>query len=296
MVEVTTATTQDLPPCEEPPSQCRDFYVLSFDLETTGLCVHSDCVAELGMTLAKFSFDTNGKLDVETLHSYQQYCKPGKKMGQVASDVTGLTDEFLDKFDCFNVIVTGLAEHIDRHCENVNIPRILTGYNIIRYDLPLLFNEILRYDHAQETSSKFIRKMKIAACMDMLPFCRKWADTTKLKRNKRGLPSYRLGDVFSALTSRDLEGAHGAIADAKAVEDIMRFFPEQILQQFITATTSGTETQHCCTNIAQDFKRYQQMFKKSNNITKRVLTIDTMFSNFNKKQKVGVVVQPQVID
>jgi hypothetical protein len=57
--------------------------------------------------------------------------------------------------------------------------------------------------------------------IDVLLVARKHADPTMLKRNANGRCSYKLGDVYRAVTGDNLDGAHGAICDAKAVTRVI---------------------------------------------------------------------------
>lgn len=202
----------------------KKYYVVSFDLETTGLSVTTDCICEFGFSIHLFDFECSPtgqflNLEVHNLPAFHSYCRPSKKMHPGAARVTGLTDEFLSKQKAIKDVFIALETHMNAVMEDRKIPRILLSYNGKRFDFPILVNEASR---CMVDVMQFIRTLRVTAFIDMLPFNRTRLDPAMLVRNHRGACSFKLGDVYQSLLKKKLDGAHGAMADSVAVVDIVK--------------------------------------------------------------------------
>jgi hypothetical protein len=93
------------------------------------------------------------------------------------------------------------------------------SYNGFQYDIPLVVAELERGKVG--SALPYFRQLKIGRTVDVLPLGRSTLDTVCLKRRKNGSCSYRLGDVYESLCHCVLDGAHGALADCRAVLRIL---------------------------------------------------------------------------
>jgi len=157
--------------------------LVSFDLETTGLDVKNDRIVELSC------IKLNPNLSRETL---TMRVKPGIPIPEAASRVHGISNADVANAPSFEEIADRLAEFMEGSD--------LTGFNIERFDLPLLRNEFARVDrvfpegqvHVVDSHRIFIRQEP--------------------------------RDLSAALRfhcDRKLEGAHSAEADAVAAADVL---------------------------------------------------------------------------
>ena len=76
-----------------------------------------------------------------------------------------------------------------------------------------------------EGALQFFRMGRFEFFCDTMLLTKKLVDKSLLKRTVRGTCSYKLGDVYASITARPLVGAHGAMADCRAVCEMMRAYP-----------------------------------------------------------------------
>jgi len=193
------------------------FYLISIDCESTGLSVYHDQIVELGAVLSLWDSVT---LQWTGLPSFSRYARPTQKtMCGKASEITGITMASLQDQPTIQQVLEDFYHHLEEHCPDTNISRLLLSYNGFAYDLPLLVNEIERYGGSAIT---YFRTLKIQHTIDLLPFGRTCLDTSLLKRKATGSCSYKLGDVYLSVCLCPLANAHGALADSQAVLDILQ--------------------------------------------------------------------------
>lgn len=241
----------------------RKFYIISFDLETTGRSVKADTICELGFAIHIFDFGCEPgsnlvkSLHTERLEPFHAYCKPSTPMHPEARQVHGLTDDFLCDKPTPETSFDLLQIHLDRVLVEADVPRILLAYNGKSFDLPLVVHEA---DRHRSDVSHYFRQWKISSFVDVLLFNRLFLDEEKLLRKTNGRCSYRLGDVYKALFSKPLDGAHGAIADSEAVVEIVK--SEHCRQEFFDilanadpSSAGGAEgRKKCCFNLMAEVR------------------------------------------
>ena len=186
----------------------ESFYIISFDLEATGLSTQTAGVCEIGMHISKVKDTT-----IIDVGKFSDYCKPYEPMSEKASEITKLTNEFLSTCCRPSKLLQDFADAIDKHCTE-DMPRVLVSYNGHRYDIPLLTCEVERNNMDALT---YFRKMKISYSVDVLNLARKCLSTSKLQRKANGNVSYKLGDVYKSLVGKELSNAHNASYDAYGV-------------------------------------------------------------------------------
>jgi DNA polymerase-3 subunit epsilon len=154
-----------------------------FDLETTGINVSRDRIIEISIAKAL----VNGELEVRT-----HRVNPERPIPIESSMIHGIYDQ--DVADCppFKSIAKSIATFLEG-CD-------LAGFNSNRFDIPVLVEEFLRADVPFEVRNRrMIDAQRIFHLME--------------PRN--------LTAAYKFYCGKDLEGAHGAEADALATFEVL---------------------------------------------------------------------------
>ena len=155
-----------------------------FDLETTGLNTSHDRIVE--MSVLKINVNGDEEQRVWLLN-------PEIPISSESTSVHGYTDEMVADKPTFREKAKEIALFIG----NAD----LAGYNILKFDLPMLVEEFLRVDYDFDLKSRdFIDVMNIY-----------------MKMEPRNLKS-----AYRYFCLAELEGAHGAMADTKATYDVLK--------------------------------------------------------------------------
>ena len=157
--------------------------IVVFDLETTGLDVENDRVVDLSLV----KLQPNGDREVRT-----RRLNPGLPIPAAATAVHGIADE--DVKDCPSF------SSIARSLHGFFVGCDLSGFNIEKFDIPVLFHEFKRCGLVFPEPGTHI------------------VDTYRIyvQREPRDLSA-----ALRYFTGRDLIGAHTAEADAMASADIL---------------------------------------------------------------------------
>lgn len=154
-----------------------------FDIESTGLNRKEDRIIELAIV----KLHPNGKRDERVF-----LLNPGIPIPKEASDIHGILDEQIK--DC--PVFKDKGEEILKEFEGCDI----SGYNLLAFDIPMLENECKRAD------------------IKFDPDQYKVVDVQRIFHKKEPR------DLTAALRfycDRELEGAHGALADTRATMDVL---------------------------------------------------------------------------
>ncbi len=154
-----------------------------FDLETTGTSVFEDRIVELAIV----TIHPDGHRE-----RYVQRVNPGRPIPPEASAVHGIHDADVQDAPRFEELVPELL----RRFTGVD----LGGFNLLRFDLPLLKKELERAGASLPEESRHVVDSQVIFHL-MEP------------RN--------LGAAVRFYCDRELEGAHGALADAEATLDVL---------------------------------------------------------------------------
>jgi len=155
-----------------------------FDLETTGTNPASDRIVEI----AYIKIHPNGS---ELAKSYR--INPGIPIPKEATEIHGITDA--DVADCPTFKEVG--RQIARDFEGCD----LAGFNSNRYDIPLLAEEFIRNDIDFDLSRHKL--------VDVQVIFHKMEPRT-------------LSAAYQFYCGKELEGAHGAAADARATYEVLK--------------------------------------------------------------------------
>jgi len=154
-----------------------------FDLETTGTYVRSDRIVEIAI----LRIDTDGTATYKV-----RRLNPEIPIPEDATAVHGISDADVAAEPTFNQVAKSLAAFLEG-CE-------LVGFNLRRFDIPILQEEFARADVKFELAGRSV----IDAC-------------TIFKMNERR----NLAAAYTFYCGKDLEGAHSAGADTLATMEIL---------------------------------------------------------------------------
>jgi DNA polymerase-3 subunit epsilon len=155
--------------------------IVFYDLETTGIDVENSRIVQIAMLAG------SGEVLLDTL------VQPGCPIPAGASAVHGITDEAVASSPPFAEIaaqVQGLVEGV-----------VLAGYNSRRFDAPLLDAELRR---AGQPGLDF-------ASLEEIDLYAAWA----------ALEPRTLVGAVRRFLNKDLEGAHSALHDVRATQEVM---------------------------------------------------------------------------
>lgn len=231
-------------------------YIVSLDLETTGLSVFKDRLIQLGAAVWLVHIE-NGTF--EHVGDFEVNCRSIVRMHPKAIKITGITQEFVDQQSLSaKELLVEFGNFLDKMCKN-DIPRVEMTYNGSRFDSPLMIYEAHRSKLGAEN---YFRSLKFTSSIDMLLVCRSVLDTTNLKHNATGLCSYKLGDIYQALLQKPLLNAHGGLADSRAVVDILKFAYIQFKNHVCAAVTGDYQKLSGVFNTMQLVRDSMEVFPK----------------------------------
>ena len=157
--------------------------LVALDTETTGVDLTIDRIVELAMV----RLHPSGSAE-----EYRSLVNPEMPIPVEASRVHGITDEQVAKAPPFREIAPEVLEFL--------AGADLTGYNLLRFDIPLLKNEFRR------------------AVLDWNMAGMRIVDAQAIFHRKEPRD---LTAAYHFYCGRDLEGAHGALADARATLEVL---------------------------------------------------------------------------
>lgn len=156
--------------------------IIYFDIESTGVETESARIVEL----ACIKYNPDGTQEEKTIK-----VNPTIPIPIEASDVHGITDEMVKDLPTFKQYAQAIRNWFEG-CD-------LAGFNSDNYDVPLL-------------SAEFER-----SGLEGISWNPNLLDIIKLYRL---LYPNTLSEVYKRLTGKELEGAHGAVADITATKEI----------------------------------------------------------------------------
>ena len=153
------------------------------DLETTGVNLGSDRIVEIAIV----KLLPDGTRSVK-----RRLINPEMPIPKTSSDLHGITDEMVKDAPTFKQVANELKQVLDG-CD-------IAGYNSNRFDIPLLMEEFLR----------------VQVEFDMKG--RKLVDVQKIFHQ---MEQRTLSAAYKFYCNKNLEGAHGAEADACATYEVL---------------------------------------------------------------------------
>jgi len=153
------------------------------DLETTGVNLGTDRIIEIAIVKVL----PDGKRMVK-----RKLINPEVPISQGSTDIHGITNEMVKDAPTFRQVANELKQFLD-NCD-------LAGYNSNRFDIPMLVEEFLRIG------------------MDFDGKGRKLLDVQKIFHM---MEQRTLSAAYRFYCNKELEGAHGAEADASATWEVL---------------------------------------------------------------------------
>ena len=158
--------------------------VVVFDIETTGLDITKDQIIDI--SLIKIGIDCSE--EVKNIR-----VKPSINISRESTEIHGITDEDLKKCKPFKFYAKDIFNFI-KGCD-------LGGFNVLKFDLPILIEEFMRCDIDLNLEGiKIIDALRLYHLME--------------KRN--------LSSAYKFYCNKKLENAHDAYSDTKATVEIIR--------------------------------------------------------------------------
>jgi DNA polymerase III subunit epsilon len=153
------------------------------DLETTGINLSTDRIVEIAIV----KITTDGKKIVK-----RKLINPEIPISEVSREMHGITNEMVKDAPTFRQVANEIKQFLD-NCD-------LAGYNSNRFDIPLLAEEFLRVGLEFDFSNRqLVDVQKIFHMMEQRT----------------------LSAAYKFYCNKNLEGAHGAEADASATWEIL---------------------------------------------------------------------------
>ena len=188
--------------------------VAFIDLETTGTNLATDRIVEIA--IVKVNIDGTKLVKRKLIN-------PGMLIPTGASDVHGISDEIVKDAPSFKQVANEIKQFLEQ-CD-------LGGYNSNRFDVPLLVEEFLR------------------AGLEFSVDGRKLVDVQKVFHM---MEQRTLSAAYKFYCQKNLEGAHGAEADATATWEILEAQLDKYPQM---GTTIDSITAFCGEEDIVDFAR-----------------------------------------
>lgn len=165
---------------------------LFFDIESTGLSTETDRIVQLAIMVVS----ETGEILVDKSKMYN----PKIPISKTAHDAHGISDS--DVKDC--PTFASDAKKLKKLFED----KIIVGYNIMRFDIPMLLAEFARAKVELDLSGKFIDILNV----------------------EKKLNSNKLADAYFRYTGNKLTGAHDAMNDVRATKTIWEGQADKIIQ------------------------------------------------------------------
>jgi len=153
------------------------------DLETTGVNLGTDRIVEIAIV----KILPDGKKQIK-----RKLLNPEIPISAASTEIHGISNEMVKDAHTFRQVANELKQFLD-HCD-------LAGYNSNRFDIPMLAEEFLRIGMEFEGKG------------------RKLLDVQKIFHM---MEQRTLSAAYRFYCNKELEGAHGAEADASATWDVL---------------------------------------------------------------------------
>lgn len=191
--------------------------LVSFDLETTGTKISEDKIVSIAAT----KYHPDGSIEKRSM-----ILDPGIPIPKAASDVHGITDEKIAELKASGVKVP-LFDLISKALRAFMSDCDFTGFNIMRFDIPMLAEEFTRVGIDFPNSDQLF----LDSCV------------IYHKMNER-----TLSDAYNHYIGETMVGAHEACADVEAASAVL------IKQMEVHAAEIGTTAKEIAT-FCEQFKR-----------------------------------------
>ena len=179
---------------------------LYLDTETTGVNPKEDSIFQISCIYV----DTDAPEIGPEEYDFKLAPYKNKGLSLMAAEKTGMTDEVINSYPQQDLIFKEFQEKI---CAKVN-PRdrkdkmFLLGYNVS-------FDDSFLREWFSFNGDRYYGSYFWNPCLDAMPLA-----GLRLMATRPLMPNFQLSTVYEALTGKDLEGAHDAMADVRATKEI----------------------------------------------------------------------------
>ena len=179
---------------------------LYLDTETTGVNPKEDSIFQISCIYV----DTDAPEIGPEEYDFKLAPYKNKGLSPVAAEKTGMTDEVINSYPQQDLVFKEFQEKI---CAKVN-PRdrkdkmFLLGYNVS-------FDDSFLREWFSFNGDRYYGSYFWNPCLDAMPLA-----GLRLMAARPYMPNFQLSTVYKALTGKDLEGAHDAMADVRATKEI----------------------------------------------------------------------------
>ena len=179
---------------------------LYLDTETTGVNPKEDSIFQISCIYV----DTDAPEIRPEEYDFKLAPYKNKGLSLMAAEKTGMTDEVINSYTQQDLVFKKFQEKI---CAKVN-PRdrkdkmFLLGYNVS-------FDDSFLREWFSFNGDRYYGSYFWNPCLDAMPLA-----GLRLMATRPLMPNFQLSTVYEALTGKDLEGAHDAMADVRATKEI----------------------------------------------------------------------------
>ena len=171
--------------------------IIFFDLEATGLRTKTDQIIQIAAKCGDKEFDT--------------YVNCTKTISPLITDITGITRKTVQKAP----LIKDALIQFNTWLSEMPKPSVLVAQNGSRYDFKLLFSEMIH-------NRISVNELAVDHLFDSLIWCRHHYKPHEMLMSKHGNPSYKLGNIYKAVTGEELDGAHDAMIDVRGTAVICK--------------------------------------------------------------------------
>lgn len=194
--------------------------LLVFDVETSGLDARTHEILELASVC--LVFDTKQRCYRQLANSeFKRFVRPQHAPSPHITRINGITPAMVAHAAPFARVFRDWQAHVERCVRRCGVCSVILVAHNARFDV-----EFLRQATQKLGQQELRIGGQVMGVIDSLQLARstkKWP--FPLLKTQSGLPSYRLASIYQAATNRQLEGAHSALADARAVATVLMSAP-----------------------------------------------------------------------
>lgn len=192
--------------------------VIAYDLETTSRSTESDIIQ---MCFILYRANNSGISPMRV--SFKCNVKPRKRIEIGAQNVHGISRSSLIQENYFEVAIEKMRSWLLKHGKGDKT--IFLSYNGSKFDDVVLANNIFRHCKSMYTIAKFFDLIGCVGFFDLYAYIRTYyleRDIDCPRDTNTDRPSLTLSNCVRQLCNKNLDNAHDAEADCRAMYDIMQ--------------------------------------------------------------------------
>jgi len=193
-----------------------------FDTETSGnKCTEDDIISFAGI-LCKYE---NGKF--HPVDEFNSFVSTNKKIDPAAQAIHKISKSDLRGAPCFPDVMRAVRGFLQEHQPQSNARLFLVGHNISKFDNIILYCNFVQH---RMDFDQFLKDIKCSGFLDTLKYLRTLFKNCAYKDAPKdaatGKVSYALGHCYKSFCgAEELEGAHDALIDSRAMLDVVNSAP-----------------------------------------------------------------------